>query len=186
MRGRGLVSLVATWMLVLTGCTAGTPPASTAVSVSSATTTVEPYQLSFVLQQATFAERDIVDGLASLVATDGGDHEVCGAIGGLFAFSYLEVGGTRRMDAARDYGAAPYTVASDPPMTSHLRKSGGWTPDDPNAAFYQQWVDDPELRLPAGTWEITAWVQLFDGNCNEITPGDVRDLRATVRVTITR
>jgi hypothetical protein len=88
------------------------------------------------------------------------------------------------MDAARDYGAAPYTVASDAPVTSRLRKSGGWAPGDPNAGFYQRWVDDPELRLPTGTWEITAWVQLFDRSCNEITPDDVRDLRATVRVIV--
>ena len=135
--------------------------------------------------RATYAAADLIDGQATLAATDGRDHEVCGAIGGLFAFSVVEVGGDRRMDAARDYGAAPYTVRAESPMTSALTKSVGWTPDDPNAGFYQQWADDPEYHLPSGQWDITAWVQLFEGTCNDIEPDDVRDLRTTARITVT-
>jgi hypothetical protein len=188
MRARGLATMLAAWLLVMAGCTAGSsssPPVSLE-PIASDTTTSGPYRLSFETDRVTYAEDDVIDAVASLIATDGHDHEVCGAIGGLFGYSFVEVGGTRHMDAVRDYGAAPYTIPADAPLTSHLHKSGGYTPDDPNAGFYQQWLDDPALRLPQGTWDIKAWVQLFDGDCNDIGPNDVRDLWTTIRVVVTR
>jgi len=184
---RTAVAALLAWMLLLTSCATGAPSATPASlePIASNTVTSGPYRLTLVVDEPTHTANDIIDGVASLVATDGDDHVVCGAIGGLFGFGFGEVGGTRHMDPVRDAGAAPYTISSGAPLTSHLQKSGGYTPDDPNAGFYQQWLSDPVLRLPAGTWEIKAWVQLFEGSCNDIGPNDVRDLWATVRVIVT-
>lgn len=35
-------------------------------------------------------------------------------------------------------------------------KSGGWSGDDPNAKFYEEFYRDPNLILPAGDYEISA------------------------------
>ncbi len=35
-------------------------------------------------------------------------------------------------------------------------KSGGWSGDDPNAKFYEEFYKDPNLILPAGEYEISA------------------------------
>jgi hypothetical protein len=40
--------------------------------------------------------------------------------------------------------------------TYTFTKSGGYDASGPDAAFWSAWFDDPELRLPAGTWRIYA------------------------------
>jgi hypothetical protein len=42
------------------------------------------------------------------------------------------------------------------PQVIPYEKSGGWSADDPNAAWYSTFFKDPVLRLPAGTWRLTA------------------------------
>jgi hypothetical protein len=40
--------------------------------------------------------------------------------------------------------------------TYTFTKSGSYDADGPDAEFWSAWLDDPELRLPAGTWRIYA------------------------------
>jgi|GEM_PF-7009162 len=40
--------------------------------------------------------------------------------------------------------------------THAFTKSGGYGTNGPDAEFWSAWFDDPELRLPAGTWRIYA------------------------------
>jgi hypothetical protein len=42
------------------------------------------------------------------------------------------------------------------PVPVPFQKSGGWSAEDPNAAFYRTFFADPVLRLPAGRWRVTA------------------------------
>lgn len=42
-------------------------------------------------------------------------------------------------------------------------KSGGWDGDDPNADFYKEFYSVKELKLPAGSYEISATI---DGSLN--------------------
>lgn len=44
-------------------------------------------------------------------------------------------------------------------------KSGGWSGDDPNADFYQEFFSEKELFLPEGTYEVSATIECsFDND----------------------
>ena len=51
------------------------------------------------------------------------------------------------------------------PVAHPFAKSGGFTPDEPLAPFYEAYFADPSLRLPAGTWTITAAGSWSVGDC---------------------
>jgi hypothetical protein len=84
---------------------------------------------------------------------------VTGPSGSLVAFRVKQVGGP--VDAGPGWGAqcwihrlAPGEVVDVP-----FEKSGGFEADGPRAEFWQEWFEDPELRLPAGRYEITAYLR---------------------------
>jgi hypothetical protein len=52
-----------------------------------------------------------------------------------------------------------------------LTKSGSWNGDDPDAAFIQEFVRDPQLHLPAGRWRITADLGGYLAECSADAPG---------------
>lgn len=59
-------------------------------------------------------------------------------------------------------------------------KSGGFSADDPNAAFMRAYLADPDLRLPAGTWRIEATTTASVGECGGVPV----ELRAFVDVAV--
>jgi hypothetical protein len=52
-----------------------------------------------------------------------------------------------------------------------LGKSAAWGPDDPDAAFFQEFSADPVLHLPAGRWRITADLSGYLAQCDANAPG---------------
>lgn len=51
------------------------------------------------------------------------------------------------------------------PVRFDFVKSGGYSKNDPNAAFWENWYSDPEVRLPTGEFTISATVSgHFDGS----------------------
>jgi hypothetical protein len=54
------------------------------------------------------------------------------------------------------------------PRTMAFFKGGyGLAPGDPNADFLRRYWEDPELRLPAGAWRITATSSFGIGDCGQ-------------------
>ena len=51
---------------------------------------------------------------------------------------------------------APHLIPAAGSLDVPFAKSGGWSADDPNAAFLRAYFADPELRLPPGTWRVEA------------------------------
>ena len=51
---------------------------------------------------------------------------------------------------------SPYQITRAEPTELPFNKSGGFADDDPHAEFYESYFRSPDLRLPAGTWQI--WV----------------------------
>jgi hypothetical protein len=49
---------------------------------------------------------------------------------------------------------APHVLPAGEPTTIPFEKSGGYSPDDPNADFMEVYNSDPLLTLPSGTWRI--------------------------------
>jgi hypothetical protein len=140
------------------------------------------FGLVFELPRTTWTTRDAIEGQAALLLLGDG-RTVIGASGaGPIAFSIVEVGGTRTMDAASTADCATHVLSAAEPITSRITKSGGWSQDDPNAAFYEAFFADPTLHLPPGTWDITALATFIEGRgC----AGASHDVSATIRITVT-
>ena len=66
--------------------------------------------------------------------------------------------------------------------TVPFAKSGGWSEDDPNAAFLSVYFADPELTLPTGTWRIDVTTA---GTIGEGCRGEALDLELSLVVTVT-
>lgn len=63
----------------------------------------------------------------------------------------------------------PYDLAREEPVEYPFAKSGGYSPDEPLAPFYEAYFADPELRLPAGTWTISAGAGFYTGaDCGDV------------------
>ena len=58
-------------------------------------------------------------------------------------------------------------------------KSGGFSADDPDAAFYRAFFSEPLVRLPAGRWEIAAVASFVVGDRRP-----EHSLRASITVTV--
>lgn len=172
--------------------TAGTaggplPAASTGVVASppgpiGAADVDGPFRLELVLPRTTWSTTDEIEAQATLRYLLPMGVELGGAGSGLLGFSAIEVGGTRRMDAGWQADCARWNLAADAPITSGLTKGGGWSADDPNAAFYEAFFADPEYHLPPGRWLITAHAVFAEGpDCR----GAQHDLRASREITVT-
>jgi hypothetical protein len=51
-----------------------------------------------------------------------------------------------------------------------FQKSAAWDGNDPNASFYNQFVRDPLLRLPAGRFELRVGVDAVLAECTQNGP----------------
>lgn len=142
-----------------------------------------PFRLDFTLSSSTYRTTDSIEGQATLSVTDGRNRALYGG-GGIIIFSYAEVGGTRHMDGSRTLLCGRFTLQAAHPLTQVLTVSGGWDPADPNAAFYRVFFADPQIQLPAGTWEITALATFSEGEA--LGCGSTKhDITATIRLTVT-
>jgi hypothetical protein len=102
-------------------------------------------------------------------------------------FEFDEVGGSRRVVPVSDAVCTVGDLNAQNPIIVPLTKSGGWVPEDPNAGFLQSFFANPQIRLPAGDWTITAIASFSEGNCGDYHPQalPVQTLRAAVIVSVT-
>ncbi|HEX7950543.1 MAG TPA: hypothetical protein VF494_09355, partial [Candidatus Limnocylindrales bacterium] len=124
-----------------------------------------------------------IQGEATLALTDGGLVELGVAGNGPIEFIFREVDGDRNIGPAWDTVCASAQLGADSPIVRSIRKSGGYSDDQPDAAFYRSFFADPLVRLPAGDWDITAIAEFMDGRDCRIA-GQV-SMQATIRVHIT-
>ena len=143
---------------------------------------VGSFRLVFELPRATWRTVEPIDGVASLEVGGGIGKDIGGSGGGLLGFDFVEANGTRSMTSIWSADCAPYRLEPGRPMKSAIKKSGGFSADEPNAAFYRDFLADPIIRLPAGDWTITAVAIFVEGKeCR----GTSRSLAAPILVHIT-
>lgn len=66
------------------------------------------------------------------------------------------------------------------PLVESFKKSGGFPRNHPDAAEFGAWLEDPILRLPAGTWHLTAQAL---GHAEEDEGGDwAFDLKVEIAI----
>ena len=108
------------------------------------------------------------------------DITVFGATG-LVGFGVRQTDGHLRMEPAGDLVCAEQKVGRLTPLHVRFAKSGGFSGEDPDAAFWQAYFADPVLHLPAGTWQLSAVADFQTGD--RCTPPD-HSLTATVTVQV--
>ena len=105
-----------------------------------------------------------------------------GSGSGPVVFSLVELTGERRMGAAYTSDCATHVIGVDDPIVTPYQKSGGYSADEPDAAFWEAFFADPELHLPPGQWRVTAEALFDDGP--DCTANPVQ-LSASIVLTIT-
>ena len=139
------------------------------------------FEVRFTVDRTTLRPGDTISGRAELWLNAGGSGALSGS-SEIFGFEFLEVGGQNRAVApVLSSDCSPHLVGAHDPLTSPIVKSGNAVPGNPNADFTRQFLDGPEIHLPAGTWDITAVAGFVDGRSCSGLP---HSIRATVRVTV--
>ena len=172
-------SLAAVLALILAAC------ASSAPSPTSSPATAEdgegPFLLVFTLPRTTWSAGESIEGGSRLALSALGPVTIVGSGGGVLGFGFAEVGGHRQMGPAMTADCRQYRIAVDEPIVSPIAKSGGFSTDGPDAAFYRSFFADPLVHLPPGEWDITAIAEFAEDECG----GPTHSLKATIRVLVT-
>jgi hypothetical protein len=190
--GFGVVLVVVAVVALGAWSLAGGPAAQSTVSATPNAAAEElraeandpagPYKLTFEFPKSVWAAGEPITARAELSYIGVGQSKITGAGGSPIGFSLDEVNGSRDMGGASTADCAAYTVGSLQPVATGLQKSGAWTPDDPNAAFWQAWFADRSgYTLPAGDWDITAEAHFSVGGCS----GPDHHLKVTLRIHVT-
>lgn len=108
---------------------------------------------------------------------------VSGSGSGIISFSVtrLEDGLTSGLPAMTS-DCARHELPPGVPLVVPFSKSGGYSPDDPNADFLELYFADPALTLPAGAWRIDVATH---GLLGEGCDGPPLQLEVALVVTVT-
>ncbi len=88
-------------------------------------------------------------------------------------FGEIEMGGISLLTCDRT------TMRRDEPLTKAFQKSGGFSGEHPDAEMFREWMQDPELRLPEGTWHLWA---AASGPC--MSAGPTFSLRVEIEIVV--
>ena len=160
-------------------------PDSTSTSCTgpcaSAWTTDGLFVLELALPRLDWKADEPISGTSTLTYRGPAPTNVYGS-GSILNFAYAEVGGTRRVDPVWTADCATHAIGPATPISVELGKSGGVSDTDPNAPFLRSFLFSPDVRLPAGTWDVTALADFMQGGSCE---GGAHAMKATVRLTVT-
>ena len=176
LRVRGLVLVVGLALvagLVLVACTIPSPspvaPADTAPSQSATPVAARAeasrgrYRLVFELPKSTWSAGEPITGTATLSLIGGGQADIGASGSGITGFHYQERGGRHDVEPVLTADCTSYRVSGEAPIVEPLGKSGGFTGEDPDAAFLRSFLAGPNVLLPAGDWQVTAIADFIDG-----------------------
>jgi hypothetical protein len=176
---------LATMLAALAAC--GPAPSASDREPSFGEPTAETSADGFTLTLAADVPQVRAGHEIAVTATLGHDQErdvvLSGSGSGVVFFSV-----TRREDGltsgppVHTDDCARHVLAAGAPVTIPFSKSGGYSPDDPNADFLEIYFADPALSLPAGTWRIDAVTHAWIG---EGCTGEPLELAASVEVVVT-
>lgn len=173
--GSGLVPVLIGYRVPLPDWCSGECP--------STSTTDGPFRLELVLPHLNWTAGDAITGSAILSLTGSAPTTVYGSGSGVIGFVYAEVGGTRDVNPVWTADCGPHPLDPAAPITVGLSKSGAVDGSEPDADFLRTFLltDPGVIRLPAGTWDISAVTQFLDGaDCS----GGSHAMKATVRITV--
>lgn len=169
--------------LALVACGSAQPtPATSALPGADAAQLQAPYLVTLDLPHDTWKAGEPITGTASLSLVQGAGADVGGAGGGLLAFEYASVDGVHHIEPVSDAACAAYHLVGGAPMTAPLSHSGAFYPEQPDFEFNRAFLTAPDVRLPAGDWNISAIASFVEGQgCS----GADRTIKATLTIHVT-
>jgi len=115
------------------------------------------FRLDLELPKTIWTAGEPIEGTATLSLADATSADIGTSGGGPIAFAYIDPKGKHDVEPAWTNDCRSTQLKSDQPIASGLSKSGGFSADDPDAAFFRAFLNgDPIVRLPPGDWTITA------------------------------
>jgi hypothetical protein len=161
----------------------GSEPGPTAPELAAGTVSGHGITLSAAAEPAVVAPGERID-VEAAVTNDGADPIVLSGSGsGLVFFSVTRLqDGLTSGEPGMTSDCVPHVVPVDDPVIVPFSKSGGWSEDDPNAAFLRTYFSQPELTLPSGTWRVDVTVL---ANIGQGCTGPPVDLALALVVTVT-
>ena len=164
--------------LLLAGCSSEPPPDEPLAAVAQG----GGFVLAMTLPTNHFVIGDAIDVRTTMTWSGPAQNVVLRASGsGPVAFIFQELTGRRRiLGGAMTADCAQHPFAQGVATPIPLRKSGGWSADDPDAPFYEAFYRDPQLHLPAGRWRVMAEVDGYLADCSDNAPRV--KLRATLEI----
>jgi hypothetical protein len=106
--------------------------------------------------------------------------DLVGSGSGLIGFTAKQLDGRLDITGGHTDDCRTYRLDRAQPMVVPYAKSGGWSNDDPDAAFYRAFFADPVFRLPRGRWQISATAAFTVGECGG--PSHALDAAVTIVV----
>ncbi|HYO44038.1 MAG TPA: hypothetical protein VES19_12640, partial [Candidatus Limnocylindrales bacterium] len=165
------------------GASPGGSPETSMVAVAPVTDAVDDgtLRLALTADRGTYAEGDVIVATAT-VEYLGPDAELkVFTAHSEVVFSVTEVGGGRAVAGGTRLSCESHTLTRGVIETYRWAKSGGYSEGDPNDAFAEAYLTSgPELRLPAGTWRLSAAGGGSEGGCG----GLARALVAEVTIVV--
>jgi len=121
------------------------------------------FRLDLTTPQATYGPEDAIEPVARVTYLGPRATETIFHAAYPIGFRIEEVGGQRLMGGGMDTPCLRTELAKGESAVLPFAKAG--SPDDPRQGFDRAWYEDPVLRLPAGTWRIIAYLDVFIGDC---------------------
>lgn len=150
----------------------GATPGASVAAIAPVSGSVEDGALRLTLsaERGTVAEGEAIDAVATVeYLGPGAALDVFTALDRI-VFGVAEVGGDRRAGGGARWSCNPNTFARGVPVSYPWAKNAGYVPGDPAFAF-EEWyaTSGPALRLPAGTWRLSATFEGSEGGCGPST-----------------
>lgn len=170
------VGAVAAVVLVLVGglVLRDLPPPTGPGDPVGATAEDANFQLALTTPRATYSPEDVIEPVASVTYLGPRATETLSHAAYPIGFQIKEVGGERLMGGGMRGPCLQTELEKGEAAVLPFSKAG--TPDNPKGGFDLAWYKDPILRLPEGTWQIIAYLDVYVGVCG----GEVERHQLTV------
>lgn len=177
---KGLIILMAALMLVLfVACTPNQGKEVEETTIGN-TATDDVFALSIVADNSVYKANEAIECYALLEII--GEEPTTVLHSNPLVVFYIKGGDYFKGEYAREDSLNSTTFEPEDEKRIEFQKSGGWSGDDPNASFYEEFYADDELGLPAG--EYTLGVQIeYSTDENDIV-GTQKTLEAFVSITV--
>ena len=148
---------------------------------ASATGSDNAFALTLAVSQDRYRAGQLIEAQATLAYLGQGEVVMRGSGSSLVGFGVERAEPPLSVGPAYTSDCVPYPISAGRPLVYPFTKSGGFSPGDPDDAFPEAFLSEPDFRLPAGTWTIWAESSFYTGaDCGEA----LHELRAEVTITV--